>query len=162
MGITWYQPLVAVSGLIWRGDEILFLRRVQEPLLWVPPGGRMEAGEEPLGALRREIREETGLTSVEVVAPCIVEGGAFQGREMLFLDFACVSEDGAIQLDPTEHDAWRWLTLDELAAGEAGSGLAAGVPYTLYRWGSEELRASHSVAQIRLSRRILDCLRLRR
>ena len=66
-----WRPFVAVSGLIWRGDEVLFLRRVQPPLVWAPPGGRVEAGEEPWGALRREIREETSLELVDVVAPCI-------------------------------------------------------------------------------------------
>ncbi len=151
--------MVAVSGLIWREDAVLFLRRAQPPLIWAPPGGRMEAGEEPWGALRREIHEETGLTTVEIVAPCIAEGGEYAGRPMLFLDFVCCCAETDVRLTPAEHDAWRWLRLEALAAGEAETGRAAGVPYTVYRWDDEELRLSHSVAQLRLSRRILDSLR---
>jgi len=151
--------MVAVTGIIWRGDETLLLRRVQAPLLWVPPGGRMEAGEEPRGALRREIREETGLTDVQIIAPCIVEAGRHQGREMLFVDFVCACEVGESVLDPAEHDAGRWLRLDELLRAETKEGEEAGMPYTLYRWGAQELRASHSLEQFLLSRRILECLR---
>jgi ADP-ribose pyrophosphatase YjhB (NUDIX family) len=36
---------------------------------WTLPGGKMEIGDEPGEGLLREIREETGLTNVEVVMP---------------------------------------------------------------------------------------------
>ena len=45
-----------------RGEEVLMLRRRRPPNqgLWNGVGGRIEAGETPLAACLREVREETG------------------------------------------------------------------------------------------------------
>jgi 8-oxo-dGTP diphosphatase len=62
------NPAPTASALV-RDDEgrILLARRVGEPGagLWDLLGGFLDEGEEPLAALRRELREETGL-DVEV------------------------------------------------------------------------------------------------
>jgi ADP-ribose pyrophosphatase YjhB (NUDIX family) len=57
------QPLVGVGAVIFRGNEVLLVRRGQEPAqgAWSLPGGLVELGETLTGALHREIAEETGL-----------------------------------------------------------------------------------------------------
>jgi len=156
----WWQPVVAVSGLIWRGEDVLFLHRVQPPRIWVPPGGRVEASEEPHKALRREIMEETGCADVDIVAPCIIAAGRHDGNEILFLDFVCSTKLSTILLAPGEHDAWRWFSFTELVAAEATAGIAAGgEPYSVYYLAGKEVFLSHSVEQLRQALRILRCLR---
>lgn len=58
--------LVATAYVV-RGDKTLLLKH-RKLGLWLPPGGHVEPGETPDEAVRREVREETGL-DIDFVEP---------------------------------------------------------------------------------------------
>jgi 8-oxo-dGTP diphosphatase len=76
------RPYLAVSAVIVRDGEFLVVRRARPPMqgLFTLPGGCVEAGESLAEAVRREVREETGLA---------IETGTLAGhREVITRDDA--------------------------------------------------------------------------
>ena len=60
------MPTLGVFAAIFDGNErILCVRMNYAGHAWTTPGGRVELGESPLAALRREVLEESGLEVVE-------------------------------------------------------------------------------------------------
>lgn len=59
----WPRP--AASAAIFRGDQVLMVRRGAPPRagLWSLPGGKVEPGERVAEAALREVLEETGITA---------------------------------------------------------------------------------------------------
>jgi 8-oxo-dGTP diphosphatase len=56
-----------VAGLIWKDGKLLVCQRTRHqtmPLKWEFPGGKIEEGEQPRDALRRELNEELGIQAV--------------------------------------------------------------------------------------------------
>lgn len=56
-------PIVGVGAVIVKDNKVLLIRRAGEPGrgLWSIPGGLVELGERIKDAVRREVKEETGL-----------------------------------------------------------------------------------------------------
>jgi len=77
-----------VAGILTRGDEILICQRTRhqsKPLKWEFPGGKIEFGEQPRDALRRELEEELGIQAevgdeVERITHTYEDGGMVELR----------------------------------------------------------------------------------
>ena len=78
---------------------------------WEFPGGKMEAGEMPEEALRREIREELSAEICVDEFLCTVEYDYPKFHLTMHCYFCSLLSD-ALHLN--EHEAARWLTMDEL------------------------------------------------
>ncbi|MBR3433314.1 MAG: (deoxy)nucleoside triphosphate pyrophosphohydrolase [Bacteroidaceae bacterium] len=122
------KQIEVVAAIIRKGDKIFATQRGYGEWKdwWEFPGGKMEEGETPEEALRREIREELSaeirvgelLTTVEYDYPkfrltmhcflCTLIGDALHLNE----------HEAARWLSPDELDSVQWLPADEIAIGE--------------------------------------------
>ena len=73
-----------VSGLVTDEDRLLLVsnRRRNGTIDWSPPGGVIDPGEHELGALSREVAEETGLVVPEWIGPVYEIGVTFETQQM--------------------------------------------------------------------------------
>lgn len=84
---------------------------------WAIPGGHIEVGESAEAAVRRETREETGLTVEQATflcyQECLFDPAFWQKKHFVFLDFVCTTSGGEVTLND-EAQAWRWVKRQEL------------------------------------------------
>lgn len=98
-----------------RDNKILF---VKDPKgVWELPGGRIEHGENPKEALKREIEEELGWKDVKVNN--IIDSWSFQSQanntdyHFIILTYACTSDEKVIKEDD-EYTEYKWIPIPEV------------------------------------------------
>jgi 8-oxo-dGTP diphosphatase len=114
--ITPYHQLTVVVGLIEKDNKILIIRRhdpehAQWHHRWEFPGGKIELHETPVDALRREIKEETGLTinSERLLGVSTKHWNTPKGIQQTFiLLYHCHDCIGEVHLNDEENDDYRW------------------------------------------------------
>jgi 8-oxo-dGTP diphosphatase len=104
--------MLVVGAALFRDGRVLASRRVAPAHLaglWEFPGGKVEEGESPEGALLRELAEELRLTATvgPQLGPDLVIGD-----DAVLRVFVCTEVQGTPQL--VDHDEHRWLSAEEL------------------------------------------------
>ena len=131
-----YRPNVG-AALFNRHGRLFVARRADTrnaegtPDGWQMPQGGIDAGEDPRGAVLRELAEEIGTDRAEIVGehpdwlaydlpPELLGralGGRYRGQRQRWFALRFRGEDADIRLDRDPHpefDAWRWAELAEL------------------------------------------------
>ena len=100
------HPLLGVGALIFKSDRILMAQRGKQPLmgLWSLPGGLVEAGELLDHAIRREVREETGLEIrplgvLEIFERIMRDAGGAPEYHYVLVDYICQVTGGTLCAD---------------------------------------------------------------
>jgi putative (di)nucleoside polyphosphate hydrolase len=129
--LSLYRPNVGVvlfhpDGRVWYGRRA----GTPGPHNWQFPQGGVDDGEDHETAARRELAEETGVTSADLIGeisqwvvydfPEDYSGGksarGWKGQKQKWFAFRFTGEESEIDLeqhDEIEFDAWRWGRLDE-------------------------------------------------
>ncbi len=100
-----------------RGDRLLVARRQDGRHLAGAlefPGGKIEIGEEPAEAARRELEEETGLVAQEL-EPLVIVVHDYTEAKLRFHVFLAREPAGEVRIDVPR--AWAWVRLDEIEDG---------------------------------------------
>ena len=133
-----YRPCVGIM-LLNAGGEVWIGRRYDAPgesegpgAWWQMPQGGIDEREDPAKAALRELDEETGIRSVEIIAESPIWytydlperlrpkawGGRYRGQKQKWFAMRFLGSEAEITLERPGHkpefDAWRWAGIDEL------------------------------------------------
>lgn len=119
-----------------RGGCVLVARREPEVHLggaWEFPGGKVETGESPEAAARRELAEETGLEAT-ALEPLTVFVHAYDDRTVRIHAFLVRDPAGAVRVD--RERPWDWVDAAELSRLEMPEANRAVLRALHWRFGS--------------------------
>ena len=108
---------VAVKALVCYGRKFLLIKRTTEArgdyYHWEFPGGRLEFGESPMQALKREINEETGLEVEKLILLNAWNSFKDECTEIIGLTYICTANGDNVMLSK-EHSDYEWVTYEEM------------------------------------------------
>jgi 8-oxo-dGTP diphosphatase len=109
--------LVVAAALVDRDNRVLLSKRPEGKSLaglWEFPGGKVDAGETPEEALRRELKEELGIEVCETcLAPFTFASHSYHDFHLLMPLFLCRSWEG--EVEPQEGQEIAWVRAKRLA-----------------------------------------------
>ena len=112
---------ICPTAIIMRNQNILLGLRNYTPdkwkaiSIWTTPGGRCDDGEKIEETLRREVKEEVGISSLTINEFIGQVPGVREGDTIPI--FFCTTEQDAILMEPEKFSEWRWVPISEYLAG---------------------------------------------
>lgn len=133
-----YRPCVGImivnrAGLVWVGRRADSKTEAEgHGNWWQMPQGGIDEGEDPRDAAHREVFEETGIRSIEIIGesrgwhtydlpPDLVGRawkGRYRGQRQKWFVARFLGDDSEVDIAPEDHDiefeAWRWAPPEDL------------------------------------------------
>jgi ADP-ribose pyrophosphatase YjhB (NUDIX family) len=103
-------------------NELLMIDRLKRPFGWACPAGHVDDGETPLEAVKREVKEETGLTVLDIedtyMTLCdsleVPQDKCSRGIDMHIWAIFEVLAEGELVFKADEVKAIKWVPIDEI------------------------------------------------
>lgn len=109
-------PEPTVGALIFSQDEVLLVKSHKWKDKYAIPGGHIELGETMEQALRREIKEETGLEIHDIehalLHEFVFDDSFYEARHFIFIDFVCRADHREVVLND-ESEEHVWVSLEQ-------------------------------------------------
>lgn len=110
-------PEPTVGALIFNTEEKIFLMRSHKwRNKYVLPGGHVELGEKIEDALRREVKEETGLDIYDIdfvlFQEFIYDKLFWKKKHFIFLDYSCKTKSKKVTLN-SEGQEYVWVSIQK-------------------------------------------------
>jgi|ETNmetMinimDraft_2_1059921.scaffolds.fasta_scaffold168789_2 8-oxo-dGTP diphosphatase len=112
-----------VGAVVISNKSILFVKRAQDDFMggiYELPSGKVDSGENLIGALKREILEETNLVIGDIIGLCDTfdykSKSDIQTRQFNFV--VSVDDASVLKLDPKEHDLSEWVKFDKIESSK--------------------------------------------
>jgi nucleoside triphosphatase len=110
-------PEATVGALVANSKgEVLIVRSNKWSNKYTVPGGHIELGERAEDAIKREVKEETGLDVNHVrlllVQEAIFPANYYKHEHFVFMDYLCRSLNSEVKLDGRELQEYVWIKPD--------------------------------------------------
>jgi nucleoside triphosphatase len=111
-------PEVTVGALIFNKEgEVFLMKSPKWRGKYTVPGGHIELGETAEEALKREIKEETGLDIYDVsflhIQESVFGDEFYKKKHFVLLDYICKTKGSDAVLDNREGTEYVWVTINE-------------------------------------------------
>jgi ADP-ribose pyrophosphatase YjhB (NUDIX family) len=118
MGNEYKCPIAIMmrDGKILNGYRNYTKEKWKDVSVWTVPGGRCDNGENLEETLRREVKEEVGITNFEIIDFIGETAGAKEGDILPI--FFCITKEDARLMEPEKFSEWRWVEKDEFINNE--------------------------------------------
>ncbi|MEK7583735.1 MAG: NUDIX domain-containing protein [Patescibacteria group bacterium] len=102
-----------VKGIVFFENMVLMIRNSYGRGHWTLPGGRVKRKEPPLDAVKREIKEETGIT-IDQYHLVVTYKHVKEYKRDTVSCFAADTDTDQFKIDPSEVKEARWFPVREL------------------------------------------------